>query len=183
MGFPAEPYSFSNNFKLKLSKNKIQSLQDALARAEKNGDYAKVKRVLSILLLCKDHLVSEIATLLNVSTQAVRDWLKKYFLYGIHGLRSGKITGRPPKLTKSQRRELAKVIKEGPEKAGFPGACWRTPMLQHLINEKYGVFYNTRYISELLKNMNFSFQKAKAAKVCLLSIAGNRGIADRKSVV
>ena len=34
-------------------------------------------------------------------------------------------------------------------------------MLQHLINERFGVFYNARYISELLKQMGFSYQKAK----------------------
>lgn len=34
-------------------------------------------------------------------------------------------------------------------------------MIQHLIQEKIGVFYNARYISELLKNMGFSYQKAK----------------------
>ena len=89
-------------FRIKLSKNKIQSLKEALSRAEKKGDFTKVKRILSILLLCKDHLVSDVAQLLNVSAQAVRDWLKKYFLQGIHGLRSGKSPGRPSKLTKSQ---------------------------------------------------------------------------------
>jgi transposase len=120
-----------------------------------------VKRILSILLLCKDHLVSDVAELLNISAQTVRDWLKKYFLQGIHGLRSGKSPGRPSKLTKSQRKILSEIITDGPEKSGFQGACWRTPMLQHLIQEKFGVFFNVRYISELLHNMGFSFQKAK----------------------
>ena len=48
----------------------------------------------------------------------------------------------------------------GPEKMGFSGACWRTPMIQHLILEKFGVYYSARYLSELLKNMDFSYQKA-----------------------
>ena len=43
---------------------------------------------------------------------------------------------------------------------GFPGACWRTPMIQWLIEENFGVFYNARYLSEVLKNMGFSYQKA-----------------------
>jgi len=148
-------------FKLKLSKNKIQSLKDALARAEKNGDYQKVKKILSILLICGDKLISEVASLINVSAQAIRTWLKKYLTTGIRGLSNGKSPGRPSKLTKSQRKELFKIITSGPEAAGFPGACWRTPMLQHLIKEKFGVFYNAHYLSELLKNMGFSYQKAK----------------------
>jgi len=33
-------------------------------------------------------------------------------------------------------------------------------MLQHLIQKRFGVFYNARYLSELLKNIGFSYQKA-----------------------
>ena len=43
---------------------------------------------------------------------------------------------------------------------GFSGFCWRTPMIQHLVLQKFGVFYSARYLSELLKNMGFSYQKA-----------------------
>ena len=148
-------------FTLKLSKNKIQSLQDALSRAEQKGDYSKVKKILLILLLGAGQLISEIGSLLNITAQTGREWLKKYLKDGIRGFRSGKSPGRPSKLTKSQRKELCRIIKAGPEKSGFLGGCWRTPMLQHFIKEKYGVFYNARYLSELLKNMGFSYQKAK----------------------
>ena len=82
-------------------------------------------------------------------------------MHGVKGLNSKKSPGRPSKLTKNQRKELAKIIEGGSLKAGYPGGCWRPPMIQALIKEKFGVFYNVRYISELLKNMGFSYQKAK----------------------
>ena len=56
---------------------------------------------------------------------------------------------------------MIQLIKEGPEKLGFPGSCWRTPMLQHLIKERFGVFYSVKYLSEYLKSLGFSYQKAK----------------------
>ena len=34
-------------------------------------------------------------------------------------------------------------------------------MIQSLIYERFGVFYSVHYISQLLKNMGFSYQKAK----------------------
>jgi transposase len=80
---------------------------------------------------------------------------------GPSGLKSQKGPGRKPKLTKSQRKELDKLITEGPAASGFPGACWRSPMIQQLILKKFGVFYAVAYIAQLLKNMGFSFQKAK----------------------
>lgn len=130
-------------------------------RAEADGDLAKCKRLLSIILLNIGHTIAEVVDILAVSEQAVRNWLSLYLLKGLKGLRSGKSPGRPSNLTKAQRKELAALINAGPKSSGFPGACWRTPLLQHLIQEKFGVLYNVRYISELLKNMGFSFQKAK----------------------
>mgnify|MGYP002064831989 FL=1 len=53
------------------------------------------------------------------------------------------------------------MISQGPQKSGFPGACWRSPMIQWLIYEKFGVEYSVFYIPQLLKSMGFSYQKAK----------------------
>ena len=148
-------------FNFCLSKSQKKPLQDAMSRAEKNGDLPKTKRILAILILSSDHVITEVSDLLGVSDQAVRQWFKVYLVKGIRGLNSGKSPGRPPKLNKAQRKELAKLIKHGPEACGFPGSCWRTPMIQHVIKEKFGIFYNARYLSELLKSMGFSYQKAK----------------------
>jgi len=71
-----------------------------------------------------------------------------------------KPTGRPPKLTPTQKVALATLIEEGPVKAGFSGACWRSPMVQQMIFERFGVYYNVFYIAQLLKNLGFSYQKA-----------------------
>lgn len=161
-------------FKLRLSKSQKVALHSALTRAEEKGDFPKTKRILAILLSNAEHVVSEIVELLPVSDQAVRQWIKRYLTQGIRGLRSGKSPGRPPKLSKTQRKALAKLIKAGPEACGFPGSCWRTPMIQHLIQEQFGVFYNARYISELLKTMGFSYQKATF-------VARKRDKAARKS--
>ena len=34
-------------------------------------------------------------------------------------------------------------------------------MIQKLIYERFGVFYSVHYISQLLRNMGFSYQKAR----------------------
>ena len=34
-------------------------------------------------------------------------------------------------------------------------------MIQHLIQERFGVFYSVRYLSALLKSMGYSYQKAR----------------------
>ena len=79
---------------------------------------------------------------------------------GPAGLTFLKSPGRKPKLAKSQKKELAAIIEKEPAKAGFPGARWRSPMTQALIYEKFRILFAVNYISQLLKSMGFSFQKA-----------------------
>ncbi|RZB35625.1 MAG: hypothetical protein SRB2_02922 [Desulfobacteraceae bacterium Eth-SRB2] len=119
------------------------------------------KRIMAILAIGDGVLYSVIATTLNICEESIRLWLNAFLLKGVQGLKAKKPSGKPSKLTKSQKKELDKIITEGPSKAGFPGACWRSPMIQHLIYERFGVQYSVHYISQLLKNMGFSYQKAK----------------------
>ena len=120
-----------------------------------------VKRILAVLAVSDGIRYSVIATNLKICEESIRLWVNALLLKGVEGLKSKKGPGRPPRLTKTQRKELDKLITEGPAKAGFPGACWRSPMIQALIFEKFGVSYSVHYISQLLKNMGFSYQKAK----------------------
>jgi transposase len=131
------------------------------AKAQKAGDLRTVKRISAIIMVAEGYLQKDIADVLGVSTESIRIWVKKYLTEGPEGLRAQKSSGRKPRLTKTQKKELGKIIEDGPQKAGFSAACWRSPMIQQLIHDKFDVFYSVYYISELLKNMGFSFQKAK----------------------
>jgi len=150
------------NFHLNISKSQHQAMEQAFNKARKRGDHKTMNRLLAIFAISEGETnLSKIARLLRVSHEAVRQWLIKYLLEGVSGLIQRKQPpGRQAKLTKTQRQELASLIDAGPEAAGFPGACWRTPMIQELIYERFGVLYKVHYLSELLKNMGFSYQKA-----------------------
>jgi transposase len=97
---------------------------------------------------------------LRVHEKTVAAWVRGFCSYGINGAPRHQPTGRPPKLTPTQKAALAALIDEGPIKAGFSGACWRSPLIQQLIYDRFGVFYNVFYIAQLLKNLGFSYQKA-----------------------
>ena len=149
------------NFHLKLSRKQRRELEVELLRARQSGDLPRSNRVLAILALEEGTIPSDIAKMLKVSKESVRLWLKKYLLRGAKGLRAKTSPGRPSKLTKTQRRALCQMIDEGPAQAGMPGNCWRSPMIQQLIWERFGVFYNVHYLSALLKSMGYSYQKAR----------------------
>jgi transposase len=149
------------NFHLKLTNTQKKGLANQLKKAEAKGDIREAKRIMAILALGEDQDKTIVSSVLNVTVKAIQHWVNTFLLNGVRGLVSKKSPGRPPKLTKTQRRELAKLIDAGPEKAGYVGNCWRSPMIQQLISEKFGATYSVHYISQLLKNMGFSYQKAK----------------------
>lgn len=149
------------NFHLNLTKAQRETLKNKLQAARVSGNLSLLTHVMAILALAEGQTVEQVAKTLHVSEEGTRSWLKKYLLLGVAGLYCRKPSGRPPKLTKSQKQELSRTIDKGPAKAGYVGNCWRSPMIQELVLDRFGVLYSVKYISQLLKNMGFSFQKAR----------------------
>lgn len=148
-------------FRLKLSRAAERELIARLEHVRTKGDLKEVNRISTILALANSLTIENIALLLHVTIGAIYKWLQQYLTNGIKGIFSKKSPGRPTKLTKTQRKKLSKMIEDGPEYHGFESACWRTPMIQALLLSKFGILYSTHYLSQLLKNMGFSYQKAK----------------------
>jgi transposase len=148
-------------FRLKLSRSAERELVARLESVRKKGDLKESNRICAILAFANGATVEEAVSLLNVTAGAIYKWIKKYLTDGISGIFNKKSPGRPAKLTKRQIKIMSKMIEDGPEKCGFESACWRTPMIQELVLAKFGVFYSAHYLSQLLGNLGFSYQKAK----------------------
>jgi transposase len=131
-----------------------------LKTAQRLGHLRQVKYLLAILAVVDGQSCAQVALILRVHEKTVATWFQAFCCYGLQETPRTKPTGRPPKLTPTQKTALATVIEEGPVKAGFSGACWRSPMIQQLIDERFGVYYKVFYIAQLLKNLGFSYQKA-----------------------
>ena len=148
------------NIRISLSKPLRQELRMRLQRAF-GQDGRLAKRILSILEIADGIGLEEVAERLGLSVRSVRDYLKAFILKGMASLRYKRPSGRPKKLTKSQRKELCELIDGGPEEAGYDYGCWTTVLIQELIRERYGVSYSVNYIAELLKTLGYSYQKAR----------------------
>ena len=71
------------------------------------------------------------------------------------------IGGRPPKLTPRQKKRLVELIDAEPLVVGCETACWNAVWLRVLIWREFGVLYNRQYVCTPLRNLGFSFQKAR----------------------
>jgi transposase len=143
-----------------MSSSDRKAVGHHLKTAQYLGNLRQVKYLLAILAVLDGQSCAQVAGVLRVHEKTVVKWVGVFCCYGLQGAPRQKPTGRPPKLTPTQKAALATLIDEGPVQAGFSGACWRSPMIQQLIYARFGVFYNVFYIAQLLKTLGFSFQKA-----------------------
>ncbi len=149
--------------KLKVGRETIERLKQELIIAQRLNNLRLYKIVKSLLMISEGEPVEKIAGLINVSIRTVFDWLSRFMWerFSWLGWMHYKGRGRRPKLTAEQKKKLYRLVDEGPEKYGFDCGIWNTAMILSVIEKEFGVTYNPRYLSALLKSIGLSFQKAK----------------------
>jgi transposase len=149
------------SFPLQLSSFTRKQLYRRLQQAYASGSLTLIKRIHVLLALAQGQSVSDVAEMLSVGEQTVRDYRNQYLFKGMASLVYKAPPGRPSKLTKTQRQPLAQWIKASPQDSGYTSGCWNTPMIQDLTWRHFGVVYHPHSLATLRKNMGFSYQKAR----------------------
>jgi transposase len=139
----------------------VKRLKQELEKAYVRGDKRAVRRLSVLIMVGKRMSLASILALWNVSAQTVYNWLEEFARRRWESVGYKKAPGRPPGLTKTQKRKLAEWIEAGPEACGYASGCWNSVLIQDLIDRKFHVLYNRFYVCELLRNLGFSFQKAR----------------------
>lgn len=147
-------------FRITLTHETVKQLKAELEKAYVRGDLRAVRR-LSVLVMIGERIgLAVILAVWNVTAQTVYNWLNDFAVERWESIGYHKGAGRPPRLTKTQKRQLSDLIAAGPEAAGYPTGCWTSVLIQDLIYQKFQVLYNRFYVCELLRNLGFSRQKA-----------------------
>ena len=76
---------------------------------------AAARRMLALALVLEGGSREAAARAAGMDRQTLRDWVHRYNLEGIAGLRDRPRSGRKPRLTPAQTEELAAVVERGPE--------------------------------------------------------------------
>jgi len=147
--------------RLGLRKGEKELLFNHLHRAYKTGSLRLVKRIQAILFLVDGKSVSEVALMLALSEQTIYNYICAFLHRRLESLAYKRPSGRPPRLTQSQKKELCKIIDGGPEAAGYDSGCWDSSLIQDWLLTQFGVEYTPQYIAQLLKNLGYSYQRAK----------------------
>jgi transposase len=142
-----------------------------LHQAYAKGEVRLLRRIHVLLYFFEGKSVAEIAEWFKLSEQTVYNYVKAFILNRLDSLVYKRPPGRAPKLSKTQKKVLAKLIERGPEAAGYDCGCWDTTLIQDLILTRFGREYSAHYVAELLKNMGFSYQKARFVSEHLEDVA------------
>ena len=162
------------HIRLTLSNTLREQLLLQLHQAYRRGHLRLLKRIHAFLYVSEGKPVSEVMAILQLSQQSVYNYVKAFILHGLDSLHYQRPSGRPPKLTKSQKQELCAVIDQGPEAAGYDCGCWTTALLQDVILTRFGVEYNPHYLAELLGTLGYSYQKARFVSDHLAEVAAEQ---------
>ena len=106
------------SFPLHLSAFTRKELSRRLQQVYASGSLKLVKRLHALLALAQGQSVSDVAEMLSLGEQTVRDSRHQYLRKGLASLVSQAPPGRPRKLTKTQRQQLAEWSKASPQGAG-----------------------------------------------------------------
>jgi transposase len=117
------------------------------------------RRFRAIQLWERGQKQSEIARQVHVVPQTVARWVHQYRAQGKSALRKAGRAGRMPRLSEEQRRQLEKLLVQGPERLGYETPLWTCPRVAHLIEQEFEVRYHEGHVWKILVGLGWSPQR------------------------
>ena len=127
--------------------------------AKKRKDLESRVRLRAVLLVHEGKTLEEVGRILEVARSTVERWIERYRSRGVTGLLvRGPYRGKKPRLSLGQKRELAMMIREGPENSGLDTGVWTAPIIADLVKRRFRIAYSPSQIRRVLHELGFSLQ-------------------------
>ena len=127
----------------------------ALARRSRNP--RQIRRLLALAAVYAGMSRADAAQVGGMDRQTLRDWAHRFNVEGPEGLTDRPRAGRPRQLTDAQMEELGVIVETGPDPATDGIVRWRRIDLKRVIEERFGIVYSERAVSDLLAKLSFSY--------------------------
>ncbi len=149
------------NFKIHFTTPTLSLLSGYWQAALKAGQNQLLKRITALQLLSDQLAPALIAKRLEVAVSSVYAWLKAFMQHGVAALKYGPKRGRKAKLAQSQLETLKQKLLAGPTECGYSSGMWNGALVAKLIEREFNEHYHPRYVPSLLKELGFSYHKAR----------------------
>lgn len=123
--------------------------------AKRTDDADAARRMLALALVLEGKPRGEAAMSCGMDRQILCDWVHRYNAEGLQGLQNRTAPGAKPRLSCEQEREVAELVRTGPDLAEHGVVRWRRIDLSRVIEQRYGVKLAERSVGDLLRRLGF----------------------------
>ena len=136
----------------------VLGLQDEIRRSEESRyDH----RLHGVLLVAQGMNCPEVSRLLGDAPRSVEYWVRRFEERGLGGLVEGQRSGRPPRLSEAQLREVDRVLRQTPRDLGLTGTLWDGKTLSAWIEQRFQVRLQVRQCQRLFRQRGFRLRKPR----------------------
>ena len=129
-------------------------------RSQGTAQALEARRRLAVERVLAGYKQREVAAFLGVSEGTVNHWMQAYRRAGgMVGIAAKPTPGRPPKLTARQEKTVLGWIAKRPTRLGFTTDLWTSRRLAALIEQRWGIRFNSNYLVEWLRARKHTPQK------------------------
>jgi transposase len=132
------------------------SAKELRGLAKRSKDNKQARRLLSLAAVLEGMSRGVAARIGGMDRQTLRDWVHRFNRFGPEGLHDIPAPGARSRLNVDQKAELAALVDAGPELERDGVVRWRQIDLQRMIQSRFGVDFDVRYVGKLLHQMGFS---------------------------
>ena len=143
-----------------LSDDEVAFLEKKLKTLQGARHYELRIRVKGVLLVGGPQKLKneEAAHRCKVHVRTLRKWLARYREGKYEGLKRKPVSGRPSKLSDTQKAELKEILKESPESLGYETGIWTASLVCQVIKKKFNVRYSVSNVQWLLNQLGCSYK-------------------------
>jgi transposase len=136
----------------------VLSLQQEIQRSEESRhDH----RLHGVLLVAQGMTCPDVARLLGDAPRSVEYWVNRFQQQGLGGLIERERSGRPPRLSEKQTKEIDRVLRQKPSDAGMRVNLWDGKTLSAWIDKTYGIQLRVRQCQRLFRQLGFRLRKPR----------------------
>ena len=147
--------------KVKQLQNYTTEQVEALFESDENNRIGV--KLYAIIQLSRGYSSRKLEEFYRTSFKQICNWADRFDAEGIEGLRIKSGRGRHSRLSEEQKYQLQGDLLKTPEEFGYNTANWSGALLQEHIQKRYRVEYKPAAVYNLMHELGFSFQRAKAS--------------------
>ena len=118
-------------------------------------------RLLAVERVSEGKMPAQVAEFLGVHHASVRKWWNAFQQHGAAGVAAKPHPGRPPKLTPARQSQVLNWLRKNPKSFGFATELWTARRVAQVIERKFQVHFNPRYLNEWLTARDITPQKPR----------------------